>query len=46
MKTTKYGKETPFFVTKNEVRYPNDTADIYQVYRMLRFQKSAGPRTR
>ena len=40
VKTTKYGKETPFFVTKNEVSVSERHSDIYQVYRMFDFRKA------
>lgn len=41
-KTTKYGKNTPFFVTPNELRFSRDNASQYFLYRIFRFR--AGPR--
>lgn len=42
VKTTKHGKETPFYVTRNEVRVSRDHDRAYHLYRLFRFQK--GPR--
>ena len=42
VKTTKHGKETPFFVTRNEVRVSRDRGRVYHLYRLFRFQR--GPR--
>lgn len=42
VKTTKHGKETPFFVTRNEVRVSRDHGRAYHLYRLFRFHK--GPR--
>ena len=39
-KTTKYGKNTPFFVTPNEVRFSRDNASKYYLYRLFRFRES------
>ena len=41
-KTTKYGKNTPFFVTPNELKFSQDNADRYFLYRIFRFR--ADPR--
>ena len=38
VKTTKYGKETPFFVSRNEVSVSQRYADKYKVYRMFSFR--------
>ena len=40
VKTTKYGKETPFFVSRNEVTTSEQHASMYHVYRMFRFRES------
>ena len=42
VKTTKYGLETPFFVTRNEVATSERHAAQYQVYRLFEFK--AAPR--
>ncbi len=42
VKTTKQGKETPFYVTRNEVRISREHQRAYHLYRLFRFQK--GPR--
>lgn len=39
-KTTKYGKNTPFFVTPNEVRFSRKNASRYYLYRLFRFRDS------
>lgn len=36
-KTTKYGKETPFFVTPNELHFSSKNADRYFLYRVFKF---------
>lgn len=41
VKTTKYGRETPFFVSRNEVNVSESRADQYHLYRLFRFR--AGP---
>jgi hypothetical protein len=41
-KTTKYGKNTPFFVTPNELRFSRENAPHYYLYRIFRFR--ADPR--
>lgn len=38
VKTTKYGKETPFFVSRNEVAVSERHAGQYSVYRMFSFR--------
>lgn len=40
VKTTKYGAETPFFVSRNEVSASERNSAVYQVYRLYRFRKS------
>jgi len=39
-KTTKYGKNTPFFVTPNELQFSRDNASKYYLYRLFRFRQS------
>lgn len=39
-KTTKYGKNTPFFVTPNELRFSRDNASRYYLYRLFGFRRS------
>lgn len=39
-KTTKYGKNTPFFVTPNELRFSRENASRYCLYRLFRFRDS------
>jgi Domain of unknown function (DUF3883) len=40
VKTTKYGIQTPFFVTRNEVSVSEKNAHRYQVYRMFSFRQT------
>ena len=40
VKTTKYGKNTPFFVTPNELRCSRDKARQYFLYRLFRFRET------
>ena len=42
VKTTKYGSDTPFFVTRNEIVTSERNASKYQVYRLFAFR--AAPR--
>ncbi len=37
VKTTKYGKNTPFFVTKNELAFSRENPSQYFLYRLFRF---------
>lgn len=37
-KTTKYGKNTPFFITPNELRFAQENAAQYFLYRVFRFR--------
>lgn len=39
-KTTKYGKNTPFFITPHELRFSRDNASRYFLYRLFRFRES------
>ena len=41
-KTTKYGKNTPFFVTPNELEFSRENSDRYFLYRIFKFR--ADPR--
>ena len=40
VKTTKYGRETPFFVTRNEIAVSESQAPGYHVYRLFTFRAS------
>jgi hypothetical protein len=40
VKTTKYGAETPFFVSRNEVSTSERCSSRYQVYRLFAFRQS------
>lgn len=40
VKTTKYGAETPFFVTRNEVSTSERRAPLYHVYRIYGFRQA------
>jgi hypothetical protein len=40
VKTTSFAKETPFFVSKNEVAFSQAFAPQYQLYRLFEFRKS------
>lgn len=42
VKTTKYGSETPFFVSRNEVATSERLAAQYHVYRLFAFRKAPG----
>ncbi len=37
VKTTKYGKSTPFFVTPNELRFSRERSSHYFLYRLFKF---------
>lgn len=37
-KTTKYGKNTPFYVTSNELKFSEENASNYFLYRLFRFR--------
>lgn len=39
-KTTKYGKNTPFFVTPTELSFSRDNSSRYYLYRLFRFRES------
>jgi hypothetical protein len=40
VKTTKYGAETPFFVSRNEVSTSERRASLYHVYRLYGFRQA------
>ena len=40
VKTTKYGIQTPFFMTRNEVSVSENNAHRYQVYRVFSFRQA------
>lgn len=52
VKTTRYGKETPFLITRNEVAVSERRGDQYHVYRVFEFRRDprlfdlAGPVSR
>jgi hypothetical protein len=39
VKTTSFGKETPFFITRNEIELSRTEADHFQLYRLFDFRK-------
>lgn len=39
-KTTKYGKNTPFFITPNELRFSRENASRYFLYRIFKFRET------
>ncbi len=39
-KTTKYGKNTPFFVTPNELRFSRENSSRYFLYRIFKFRET------
>jgi len=41
-KTTRYGKLTPFYISPNELRFSDNNAKNYQLYRVFRFERSPG----
>jgi hypothetical protein len=40
VKTTKHGRDTPFFLSRNEVRVSQSRADRYHLYRLFDFRAS------
>ncbi len=40
VKTTKYGIQTPFFVTKNELGFSKENSSDYNLYRVFSFRKT------
>ncbi len=39
VKTTSFGKETPFFITKHEVEFSRNQSDCFHLYRVFEFRK-------
>jgi len=39
VKTTSFGKETPFFITRNEVEFSRSEKDYFHLYRLFDFRK-------
>jgi len=39
VKTTSFGKETPFFITRNEVELSRSEAELFHLYRLFDFRK-------
>ena len=42
VKTTRYGKETPFFLTRNEYEVSRELGRRYHLHRLFRFRRSPG----
>lgn len=40
VKTTAFGKETPFFISKNEVKFSKANDDYFHLYRLFEFRKT------
>ncbi len=40
VKTTAWSKETPFFISKNEVSFSKENAEQYHLYRVFQFRKA------
>jgi hypothetical protein len=39
VKTTRYGKEVPFYITDNEVEASNDLGTVYRLRRLFKYGK-------
>ncbi|MCK4807094.1 MAG: DUF3883 domain-containing protein [Candidatus Aegiribacteria sp.] len=39
VKTTKYGKQTPFFISSNELDFSKKNSENYHLYRLFQFRK-------
>lgn len=39
VKTTRYGKRTPFYISAGEIRFSKANSDAYQLYRVFEFRK-------
>jgi hypothetical protein len=39
VKTTAFGKDTPFFVTRNELQVSRESGQDYHLYRLFQFRK-------
>lgn len=42
VKTTAYGKDTPFYLTRNELETSRDRSRYYHLYRVFRFRRDPG----
>ena len=42
VKTTRYGRHTPFYISAGELRFSNSHADSYHLYRLFGFRKMPG----
>ena len=42
VKTTRYGKLTPFYISAGEVRFSEANANAYHLYRLFEFRQSPG----
>lgn len=42
VKTTRYGKLTPFYISAGEVRFSEANANAYRLYRLFEFRQSPG----
>ena len=40
VKTTRYGKRTPFYISANELKFCKSNSNAYQLYRVFGFRKS------
>lgn len=40
VKTTAYGKQTPFFLSRNELQVSQQRSDTYHLYRLFRFREA------
>ena len=42
VKTTRYGKQTPFYISAGEVRFSEANAHAYHLYRLFEFRQTPG----
>jgi len=40
VKTTSFGKETPFFISKNEIEFSKENPDQFHLYRLFEFRRN------
>ena len=40
VKTTRYGRHTPFYISDGELRFSEENAESYQLYRLFGFRRS------
>lgn len=40
VKTTSFGKQTPFYLTRNELRVSTERSQMYHLYRVFKFRTS------